>query len=156
MNDSNGKQNEKEIRKMIDDFFAALCAKDVKKMMTYYASDVIVYDVKPPFQSKGAVAWRHIWEACIPYFPESFSIEIQDEHIHASDTVAIAHLLFKLTGPEKNHAAMQTWIRTTTGYKKVQGKWKIIHEHGSLPYNPHTMQAMMTPDVNAELPMQSS
>ena len=133
-----------EIKKIIDDFMAALCMKDVKRMISHYAADVVVFDVKPPFQTKGAVAWKHVWEACIGYFPASFKVEIRDLYIHVSGDVAISHYLFRLTGPEKQHPAMQTWMRTTTGYKRIQGKWKIVHEHGSLPFNPHTAQAIFT------------
>ena len=122
----------------------ALSMKDVKRMMSYYAADVVVYDVKPPFQTKGAVAWRHTWEACIGYFPASFTVVISDLHIHVSGDIALAHYFFRLKGPEKEHDAMQTWMRATTGFKKIQGKWKIIHEHGSVPFNPHTMQALFT------------
>jgi ketosteroid isomerase-like protein len=136
-----------EIKKLIDDFMAALCRKDVKRMMSYYSADVVVYDVKPPFQTKGAVAWKHTWEACIGYFPASFKIEIRDLNIHVSADVALSHYLFRLTGPEKDHPAMQTWMRTTTGYKKIQGKWNIVHEHGSLPFNPHTTQVIFTREL---------
>lgn len=110
-----------EIKSVIDDFMAALCLKDVKRMMSHYAADVIVYDVKPPFQVNGAIAWKHVWEACISYFPNSFKVLIKDLRIHVSGDLAISHYLFRLKGPEKDHAAMQTWIRTTTGFKRIQG-----------------------------------
>jgi ketosteroid isomerase-like protein len=136
--------NNKDIRKVIDDFFFSLCKKDVKAMMTHYASDVVIFDVKPPFQTKGAIAWKHIWEACIPYFPEVFSVETRDMVIHSNGNIGMAHYLFRLTGPEKDHDATQTWMRATTGFKLQQGRWKIVHEHGSLPFNPHTGQVIFT------------
>jgi uncharacterized protein (TIGR02246 family) len=133
-----------EIRKVIDDLFAALCAKDIKGMMACYAPDVVVFDCKPPFQTNGAIAWRHTWEACLPYFPDEFEVEVRDFVVIAGDTVAMAHYLFRLKGKEKDHPAMQTWMRATTGLKYQQTRWKIIHEHGSLPFNPHTTQAIFT------------
>lgn len=133
-----------EVKKVIEDFMAALCKKDIKKMMVHYAAEVVMFDVKPPFQQKGAVTWRHVWEACIDYFPTSFKVKIRDLVIHVSDDLAVSHYLFRLTGADKDHPAMQTWIRTTTAFKKIQGKWKIIHEHGSLPINPHTAMAIFT------------
>ena len=136
--------NKAEIKKLIDDFMAALCAKDVKRMISHYATDAIMFDVKPPFQTKGAVAWKHTWEACIGYFPSSFQIEIRDLNIHVSGDVAISHFIFRLTGTAKDDPAAQTWIRTTTGYKRIQGRWKIVHEHGSVPFNPHTREAAFT------------
>lgn len=136
--------NKAAVRKVIDNFMAALCNKDVKGMMLHYAADAVLYDAKPPFQVRGAIAWRHIWEACLPFFPPSFQVEIKDLVIHAGNDVAISHYLFRLIGTEKDHPAAQTWMRTTTGFKKMQGKWKIVHEHGSVPFNPHTLQAQFT------------
>lgn len=133
-----------EIKKVIDDFMAALCIKDVKSMLSHYAPDAVMYDVKPPYQIKGAIAWKHAWEACIGYFPDSFKVEIRDLYIHASGDVAISHYMFRLTGTEKGDPSSQTWIRTTTGFKKIQNKWKIVHEHGSVPFNPHTREACFT------------
>ncbi|MEP7324225.1 MAG: nuclear transport factor 2 family protein [Saprospiraceae bacterium] len=140
-------EEKEQIRKMIVDLYDALSAKDVRKMMAYYADDVVVYDVKPPFQTKGAVIWRHTWEACMPYFPDQFSVAIKDLYIHVSSDIAIAHWMFRLVGPEKEHDAMQTWMRATTGYKKIKGKWKIVHEHGSLPFDPHTTKAIFSLNV---------
>jgi ketosteroid isomerase-like protein len=139
------KTNDKaEIRKVIADFMAALCAKDVKRMLSHYAAGLIAFDVKPPFQTKGAVAWKHTWEACIGYFPPSFQVRIQDLTIHVSGDLAISHYIFRLTGTKKDDPAAQTWLRTTTGYKRIQGRWKIVHEHGSVPFNPHTREAAFT------------
>jgi ketosteroid isomerase-like protein len=145
MNEEKGRPDDKkQVRKIIDDFFTALSKKDIKAMMMPYASDVVIFDVKPPFQTKGAIAWKHIWEACLPYFPEAFSVETRDMVITTGGNVAIAHYMFRLKGPEKDHDAMQTWMRATTGFKYQQGKWRIIHEHGSVPFHPETMQAIFT------------
>ena len=98
-------------------------------------------------QIKGAVAWKHVWEASLPFFPAEFSVEVRDLIIHADTSYGIAHYLFKLVGPEKNHPAMQTWMRVTTGYKFQEGRWKIVHEHASLPFNPKDGQALFSLNV---------
>ncbi|MGH7233342.1 MAG: hypothetical protein ACREJU_18575 [Nitrospiraceae bacterium] len=46
--------------------------------MAHYATDVIFFDCKPPFQTKGADAFRRIWEECLPYIPAPFGIERRD------------------------------------------------------------------------------
>ncbi len=145
MPEEQNKRNEKaEVIKTIGDFFTALGKKDIKSMMSYYASDVIVFDCKPPFQTKGAIAWKHTWEACLPYFPDSFRIDTRDMVVHTGGNLASAHYLFRIVCPDPSHAAAQTWMRGTTTLKYQQGRWRAIHEHGSLPYNPHNMQVMFT------------
>jgi len=140
----NTTSNKQAIEKVLQNFFTALSKKDIKSMMMCYAPDVIVFDVKPPFQVKGAVAWKHVWEASLPFFPDDFKIEVRDLTIHTDGGCGFAHYLFKLTGPEKDHDAMQTWMRATTGYKFIDGRWKVVHEHGSLPFNPQDGKALFS------------
>ncbi len=139
------KSSEKEqVQKLLLNFFSALSKKDIKAMISCYASEVILFDCKPPFQTKGAIAWKHTWEACLPYFPDEFNIETRDMVIHADQHLAFAHYLFRIATSNKEHDAAQTWMRATTGLKFQQGKWRIIHEHCSLPFNPHTGLAVFT------------
>ncbi len=142
--EKNNSTNKEAIKKNLDSFFSALSTKDIKQMMAHYADEVIVFDVKPPFQTKGAVAWKHVWEASLPFFPENFRVEIRDLVIHADGNTGFAFYLFRLIGAEMDHPAMQTWMRATTGYKLQNGKWKIVHDHASLPFSPHTNQAVFS------------
>lgn len=145
--EKNNTTNKEAIKQSIDSFFIALCAKDLKQMIAHYADDAVVFDVKPPFQTKGAVAWKHIWEASLPFFPASFNVEVKDLVIHSDGNVGFAFYLFKLVGSEKDHPAMQTWMRATTGYKLQNGKWKIVHDHASLPFTPQNNQVVFSLEV---------
>jgi uncharacterized protein (TIGR02246 family) len=136
--------DEAQIRQLIDDWTSALSDKDMDRVMAHYAPDVVVFDVKPPFQITGADAWRRAWEACLPYIPTGFQIERRDLRISVSGDLALVHCLFRLTGMEKDHPAMQTWMRSTACYQRKKGKWLIIHEHASLPFNPETSKVVFT------------
>jgi len=136
--------DEAEIRQLIADQISAICAKNVDRIMARYAEDVVYFDCKPPFQTKGAEAFRRIWEECLPCFPASFGIETRDLNIFVSGDLALAHWLFRFTGEDKDHPALQTWMRLTTGCQRKEGKWRIVHEHCSLPFDPHTSQAVFT------------
>lgn len=136
-----------EIRQLIRDFYTALEAKNIGRMLSFYAPEAIMFDVKAPFQTKGAIAWKHTWEACIDYFPAAFQVETKDVHIYANENLAFAHFLFRFI-TKTDHPAAQTWMRATGCYKKIQGKWKILHEHASVPFNPHTLQAQFTKELD--------
>ncbi len=137
-------QDEAQIRELIADEVSAICAKDIDKIMAHYAQDVMIFDVKPPFQIKGADAFRRIWEECLPYFPEAFEIESRDLSITVSGDLAIAHWIFHFTGMEKDHPAAQMWMRNTVSYQRNQGKWQIVHGHCSVPFDPKTSKAVFT------------
>lgn len=135
---------ESEIRQILADWTSALCAKNIDRLMAFYAPDVMLFDIKPPYQIKGAGAVRRVWEDCFPCFPDSFQIEDRDLTVHVSNDLAIVHRIFHFTGEDKDHPAMQTWMRVTAVCKKHQGKWQIVHEHVSVPFNPETSQAVFT------------
>lgn len=136
--------HEAQIRQLIADQQHAICTKDVKQIMSYYANEFIVFNVTPPFQINVREAYRQVWEACLPYFPNSFGIEMQNLNVTVRDDLAIAHWLSHFTGMEPNHPAMQTWMRITAVYRHNQGNWQIVHEHNSVPFDPETSQAAFT------------
>ncbi|WP_242056682.1 nuclear transport factor 2 family protein [Nostoc sp. FACHB-152] len=139
--------DEAQIRQLIDEQQSAICAKDVDRIMAYYTKDVIYFDCKVPFQTKSADAFRRIWEECLPYFPDSFGTQTRDLNIFVSGELAFAHWLLRFTDMPEDHPAMQTWLRFTAGYQRQQGKWLIVHEHCSVPFDPHTSQAVFTLDI---------
>jgi hypothetical protein len=48
-----------------------------------------------------------------------------------------------------DHPCGQTWMRVTVGYRRIDGKWKVTHEHVSVPFNPMNNQAwqIKNPDL---------
>lgn len=135
--------HEAQIRQLITDQQRAICTKDVDQIMSRYANEAILFDVKPPFQTKGKDAVRQLWKDCLPYFPNAFEMETRDLTIAVDDDLATAHWLFCFKG-EQDHPAMQMWMRTTAVCQKKQGDWQILHEHISVPFNPETSQAVFT------------
>jgi len=137
-------QDEAQIRQIIADTASAICAKDLDRIMAHYAQDLIIFDAIPPFQTKGADEFRHTWEACLPCFPDSFEIEMRDLSLTASGDLAMAHWLFHFTGMPKDRPAAQMWMRMTSACQRKQGKWQIVHEHCSVPFDPETSKAVFT------------
>lgn len=137
--------NEAEIRQLIADQQQAICTKDLNQIMSRYAIEAVIFDVQPPFQTKGKDAIRQLWEDCLPYFPNSFGMETRDLSITVNDDLATAHWLFHFTG-EQDHPAMQMWMRATAVCQKREGNWQILHEHISVPFDPSNAQAIGTPN----------
>ncbi|MBN9119543.1 MAG: nuclear transport factor 2 family protein [Planctomycetes bacterium] len=139
--------DEAQVRKLIADQQAAICAKELDELMRPYADEFVAFDAIPPFRTLGPEAWRQTWAGCLPHMPEVFEIETRDLHVTVSGEAAFAHWLFRFTGPQKDHPAMQSWMRLTGCYRKVGGAWKIVHEHCSVPFDPFTSRAVLTLNV---------
>lgn len=110
---------------------AAIRAKDVPGFLALYATDVVMFDLAPPLQYTGAdeqgtTEWYSTWQGPIGY-------QIRDLRIAAAGDVAFSHSLVHLTGARTNGENTDLWFRETICYRKVNGDWKIAHEHGSVP-----------------------
>jgi uncharacterized protein (TIGR02246 family) len=132
--------DEAEIRHMIHDWARALEAKDLDGLVKDYAPDAVMFDAIPPYKTIGANRIRDVWANCLPYFPKQFRSEHRDIQIHVAGDTAFAHCLHHFVPTPHDHPSGQTWMRVTIGYRKLNGQWKVVHEHVSVPFNPMTSQ----------------
>jgi uncharacterized protein (TIGR02246 family) len=87
-----------QIQQLVDNWMQALRAKDVNGVMSHYAPDVLVFDLAPPLQYKGADAYRENWEGWFPTFQGPIGYEIRDLNIAANDDIAFCHSFNRITG----------------------------------------------------------
>ncbi len=111
-----------------------------------YADDAILFDAIPPYKVVGKEAIRQAWANCLPYFPERFTSEHRDVVIHVSGNTAIMHGIQHFIPTPADHPAGQTWMRVTVGYQRIDGQWKSVHDHISIPFNPMNNQAWLIRD----------
>ena len=134
-------KDEAQIRELFETWRSALAAKDLDQMLVHYAPDVLFFDVTPPYQHKGAAAYRGSWEACFPYLPARIGTEIRDLEITANGDLAFAHCLNRIMDLDTGKPATCNWVRVTVCYQRIQGQWKVVHEHVSVPFDPMTSKA---------------
>ena len=141
-------QDKSDIRALEDKFLAAFKAKDVDAIMSYYVPDetMIAFDVIPPLQYPGAAAYKKDWQDFFAPFPGPVEASISDLDITAGPTVAYSHSIQHFSLTDKDGKKMGGTVRVTDGYKKVDGKWLIAHEHVSIPVDLTTMKG----DLNAK------
>jgi uncharacterized protein (TIGR02246 family) len=123
-----------QIRQLIDHWAEALRSKDVDGVMSHYAPDIVVFDLATPLQYRGADAYRRNWEAWFPTFQGPVGYEIRDLNIAASNGIAFCHSLNRITGTKTDGEKTDVWVRATFCCRKIDGKWKIVHEHQSVPF----------------------
>lgn len=134
--------DEAEIRQMIDSWVASVRVKDIDGLMSHYANDSVTFDIMPPLKHQGISAYRKLWEECLPYFEGNLGYEIRDLNITIGSDVAFSHSLNRMNGATTNGEKMDTWMRATVCYQKVDGKWKVVHEHVSVPIDVENNKAL--------------
>jgi ketosteroid isomerase-like protein len=129
-----------DIRQRIDSWVEALRAKDLDGLMSHYAKDIQVFDLAPPLQYEGAVAYRRNWADWFPSFQGPVGYDIRNLNITTGDDVAFSRSLNRISGTRTSGENSDVWVRATVGFRKTGGKWMIIHEHFSVPINMETFK----------------
>jgi uncharacterized protein (TIGR02246 family) len=136
---------EAEIRKMLDSWNKAFQAKDVDKIMSFYVkgNDLIAYDVIPPLDVVGSDAYRKNYETFLAAYDGPITSEFRDLRIIASSRIAFVHSLERVSGTLKGGQKSELWVRATSGLRKINGKWLIVHDHISVPADFDTGKAVL-------------
>ena len=134
MTTHNRATDEAEIRRVIEAWTTALHDKDVDAVMAHAAPDILAYDLAPPLASRGADIYRKNLEVWFPTFDGPISYEPRDLQITAGDDVAFSTSLHLIGGARTGGEQTHIWIRVTAGFRKIDGRWKVTHEHVSTPF----------------------
>jgi uncharacterized protein (TIGR02246 family) len=126
--------DEAQIRQLIDNWAKALRAKDINGLMSHYTPDILVFDLAPPLQYAGADAYRKNFDEWFTSFQGLVGYEIRDLSITAGDDAAFSHSLNRISGTRTNGEETDVWVRATVCFRKVDGKWRVTHEHVSVPF----------------------
>jgi len=133
MNIQNSKAtDEAGIRSLIDQRVKALYAKDAEAVITCLAPDYVPFTLAPPLVStmtgaKEYESWFATWQGPI-------GTEIRDLAIAVSGDLGISHSLNLMSGRSASGHEVKLWYRQTLSFRKVNGAWKIAHEHTSVPF----------------------
>ena len=126
--------NEARIRERLEDWAKAVRAKDIERVISHYAPDILLFDLAPPLQYRGADSCRKNWAEWFPTFQGEVGYEIRELSITSSDDVAFCHSLNRIHGTRTDGEQTDVWVRATVGFRKMNGRWTITHEHYSVPF----------------------
>ncbi len=105
--------------------------KDAGAIVDCYAPDAVVYSLAPPLKDKidpeGMAEWLATWQGPV-------LVDAEDVDLVIGPEIAWSTALNRIRGTKKNGTKEDIWFRTTMCFRKVDGEWKIAHDHSSTPY----------------------
>lgn len=119
---------ENQVRTLIEAWADAVRRHDYAGVLAHHDQDIVMFDVPPPFQSRGLDEYRKTWDLFFGCQRPSYAFNIEDIAITAGDDVAFAVAVMRCGPPD---ATFQ--FRLTIGLRKIDGSWRITHEHHSVP-----------------------
>jgi ketosteroid isomerase-like protein len=121
------------LRRRIDDIAQAIRDKDVDQLLTFYAPDVTVFDLRPPLDVRGVSAYRKNFDQWFASFEGPLDFEVHNLRVVPGDGAAFCHYLALVSGARPGGRASGYWIRGTTCFERRDGEWLVSHEHLSMP-----------------------
>ena len=142
--------HEADIRQRIDQLTEAVRAMDLERVMSFYAPDIVSFDIVPPLQHVGAGAKRKNWVDAFAVYQRPLGYEIRDLTISVGADVACGHSLNRISGALKNGRRIDFWLRWTTCFRKIDGTWLIEHDHVSVPLDLESGIALLNLEPEGE------
>lgn len=134
-----------QIRHLLMQWEKAFRAKDVDAIMSVYAPGevVVAFDVVPPLAKVGRDAYRQNYEEFFALFSGPLEVELREVRIVAAGDVAFLHCFDRMSGTLQSGEHFDVWLRVTSGLRKIDGEWRIIHDHVSVPIHFETGTAAL-------------
>ena len=123
-----------EVRALLERWAQAIRDKNLDEASACYAAAVLSFDLAPPLQRSGRerisadlAQWFSTWDGPI-------GLEISEPRFTVGDEVALCTSLQRISGRKTDGERPNIWVRATLGLQKLDGAWRIIHEHASTPF----------------------
>jgi uncharacterized protein (TIGR02246 family) len=126
---------ESEIKALIEAWADAVRRHDLPAILAHHDEEIVMFDVPPPLQSRGLAEYRKTWDLFFAYHKPRQAFDVEELQICVGDTVAFAVAIMRCgsatVGGPPEPGGFQ--FRLTIGLRKVDGAWRIQHEHHSVP-----------------------
>lgn len=127
----------------------AFNSQDLDQMMSFYIDDIFSYDLMAaPTEAGLAMAfngeadWRQNWITFFAMFNEDLVVTIEDLTVHQQGDLATVYGLTRLKGTIEGGPYVDMWVRETNLLQRIDGRWLVVHDHVSVPFDFATGQAL--------------
>jgi uncharacterized protein (TIGR02246 family) len=129
----NSSEDEAAVRAVVETWLTAIRRRDIEGILQNHSPDIVMFDVPPPFQSRGLDAYRTTWGLFYSCASDPVLFEPTEMSITAGADVAFVVAAMRCAGSKTNEKPEVLDFRLTMGLRKIDGSWTIMHEHHSVP-----------------------
>lgn len=112
--------------------------KDAAALVANHVPDIVCYDLLEPLQYRGVEGVRQRAQEWFDGFEGPMGYEIIGLEIVAAFDVAFSYGIHHVTGTTTDGQKIDMHWRSTRVFQRLEDKWKIMHEHGSVPFDMKT------------------
>jgi ketosteroid isomerase-like protein len=125
---------------------------DIHKLMSHFAENAILVDITAPGWYEGR---KQIYAAVQPQLAALQAIKFRmDEISVATDgTFACAAMQIHFDATKTDNSSLKMSVRQVDAFKKIDGQWRIIQQHLSVPVDQKSSTAIFDSAVTARGPL---
>jgi ketosteroid isomerase-like protein len=131
--DNTTASDEAEIRGLIDRWAKAVREENREGIRADHDPNMLMFDVPPPFLSRGLDEYMVTRDLFFSCWSDKPAFDFHDVEVTAGNDVAFATAAGRCAGISTNGKPEQVDFRLTMGLRKIDGRWRVMHEHHSVP-----------------------
>ncbi|MFE1591371.1 YybH family protein [Nocardia sp. NPDC058705] len=137
-----------EIRALHQRWFTATAQKDLDSLMVEIADDVESYEHDAPLRYTGVDNVREVCRRGLESAPGRVTWDVPEMQVQVRGDLAVVWGLNFMTAEGANGHLDRSWSRGTRVFRRRGGRWVLVHQHVSYPYDSATGAAVtdLVPD----------
>src|SRR5262245_56372025 len=127
--------DEIRIKALLETWADAIRRHDISAILAHHDPDMLMFDLPPPVQCKGIAAYAETWDLFFRnHTPGTPAFDFEELTVTAGQDVAFAAAIMRCAPDSSCNPADKDGFpfRLTVGLRKVDGEWRIAHEHHSI------------------------
>lgn len=126
---------ESRIKALIESWADAARRHDLPSILAHHDADMLMFDLPMPLQSRGMDEYKKTWDLFFGCHKPGQAFDVEEIAVTAGQEVAFATAIMRCGAGQGNVPAKPPGFlfRLTVGLRKVDGEWRIVHEHHSEP-----------------------
>jgi ketosteroid isomerase-like protein len=140
-------EEEYKVRTVLEEWAAATRQNRRNDILQHHSANLVIFDVLPPMKYESAESYQQSWDEWQPDTQHQgggggggddddttvFHLENLTITVDIGD-IAFAHCFIRCGGPLPDVSTFQDLVRATFCLQKVNGSWRVEHQHVSKPY----------------------
>ncbi len=135
---------ERDLRDLVEERVRAVRERDSATLVARPTDDVITFDVLPPLNSRGSQATADHLQKWFDGYAGPIDYSAHDVQASAQGDLGFCSFLYHVGGTLKTGDQVNMWVRATLCCRRIDGRWRIVHDHESVPFDPATGQALIS------------
>jgi uncharacterized protein (TIGR02246 family) len=137
-------ETDRALQDLIAERVAAVTTKDPAPLAARHDPDVVTFDVLPPLMSRGSRAVIDKTKSWFDGYASDIGYDVRELDVKSNDGLGFCSFVYHVSGTLQTGDEVDMWVRATLCCEQVDGRWRIVHDHESVPFDPSTGQAQIS------------